>query len=161
MIGSIAISQVQSHTQQSTVTGRTIFAGSVYISGEDFEKDSLYVDTSGGLLATIEAIEPPPSGRENAIVNQGNGNCVPRKFPAKNGTADFKTTTFPDGESIVTKRSEFYEEVTSAITITAIKHTTSVGSSQAVTSNRHTSYFESLEGMFFNSENNSGSSLQA
>ena len=108
-----------------------------------------------GLPATIEAIEPPPSGRENAIVNQGNGNCVPKKIPAKNGVADFKTTTFSDGESIVTKRSEFYEEVTSAITITAIKHTTSVGSSQAVTSNRHTSYFESLEGMFFNSENNS------
>ena len=34
------------------------FAGSVYISGEDFEKDPLYVDTLGGLLAAIDAIEP-------------------------------------------------------------------------------------------------------
>ena len=34
------------------------FAGSVYISGEDYEKDPLYVDTLGGLLAAIDAIEP-------------------------------------------------------------------------------------------------------
>ena len=59
LIGSLAIFQPQTHTQQSTLTGRGhFFAGSVYISGEDFEKDPLYVDTLGGLLAAIDAIEP-------------------------------------------------------------------------------------------------------
>ena len=52
-------SQVQTHTQQSTLTGQDhFFSGSVYISGEDFEKDPLYVDTLRGLLAAIDAIEP-------------------------------------------------------------------------------------------------------
>lgn len=133
----------------------TFIGGSVYVLGGDFGEEPLYVGTLESLLATIDGIEPSPSGGENAITNQGNGNCVARKFPAQNDTAGFRTTTFLGDTSTVTDRTEFYEEVTSAITITVIEQTTWVGDSQTVTSDRYTSYFESLEGMLFNSENDS------
>ena len=133
----------------------TFLGGSVYLLGGDFGDEPLYVGTLENLLATIDGIEPFSSEEENTITNQGNGNCVARKFPAQNDTAGFRTTTFIGDTSTVTDRTEFYEEVTSAITITVIEHITWVGDSQTVTSDRYTSYFESLGGMLFNSENDS------
>lgn len=131
------------------------FEGSVYILGSQFGEGPLYIDTLENLLVAIADVEPPYSGGESAITNQGNGNCVARKFAAQNDTAGFRTTTFTGDTSTITERSELYEEVTDTKTITVIEQTTSIDGSQTVTSNRYTSYFESLNGMFFNSENDS------
>lgn len=131
------------------------FAGNVYVLGAQFGTDLLNVDTLENLLVTIGATNPLPSGGVNAITNQGNGNCVPRKFAARNDTARFRTTTFPGDSALVTQTSEFYEEVSNTKTITVFGQTTSAGGSQTVTSNRYSSYFESLNGMFFTPENGS------
>lgn len=137
------------------------FGGDVYVLGGQFGEVPLYVNSLDSLLATIDGIEPLPSGGVNAITNQGNGNCVARRFAVVNDTASIRTTTFSGDTSVVTDRTEFYEEVTDTKTTTVIEQTLSVAGSQTVTSNRYTSYFESQNGLFFNSENDSEISISA
>ena len=131
------------------------FEGDVYVVGDQFGEDPLFVDTLDNLVAVIDSIESPLSGGENAITNPGNGNCVERKFPPKNDTARYQTTTFSGETSSVTERSELYQEVTNAITITVIGQSSTVDNIQNTISTRLTSYFESLNGLFFLSEKDS------
>ena len=136
------------------------FGGDVYVAGRQFGEAPLFVDTLENLVAAIDSIEPPLSGRENAITNPGNGNCVERKFPPKNDTAYYRTTTFSGEKSSVTERSELYQEVTNAITITVIGQSSTVDNTQNTTSTRLTSYFESLNGLFFLSEKDSAIAIK-
>ena len=131
------------------------FGGDVYVLGGQFGEAPLFVNTLENLLAAIDESPPVPSGGENAITNQGNGNCVARIFPVKNDTASFRTTTFSGDSSTITERTEFYEEVTDSKTITVIEQIISDSDSETVTSNRYTAYFESLNGLFFNTRNDS------
>lgn len=131
------------------------FSGNVYVLGQQFGEGLLFVDTLENLLSAIDAINPVLAGGENAITNQGNGNCVARKLAPENDTAGYRTTTYSGDTPTVTERTEFYEEVTSTKTITIIEQTATDGGSQSVTSNRQISYFESLNGMFYRTENDS------
>ncbi len=137
------------------------FEGDVYVLGPQFGEDLLRVDTLDNLLVAIDNIESPPMGAVNSIVNQGNGNCVPRKFPAQNDTVRFRTTTFSGNTSTITERTEFYEEVSSTKTITVIEQTNSDGEAESLASTRRTSYFESLNGMLFESENDSATTISS
>lgn len=124
-------------------------AGSVYVLGESFGEEPLFVDTLENLLAAVDSAAPPASGGMNAITNQGNGMCVERKFPAQNDTALFKTSTFSAGATATSERSEFYELVSNNRTITVIETTTTANGIESVTSNRVTRNFESNGGLFF------------
>lgn len=129
--------------------------GDVYVLGGQFGEVPLYVNTLENLLATIDGVEPLPLAGVNAITNQGNGNCVARRFAVVNDTASIRTTTFSSDASVVTDRTELYQEVSDTKTTTLIEQTISVAGSQTVTSNQFTSYFKSQNGLFFNSENDS------
>jgi len=125
--------------------------GSVYVVGGQFGADPLYVDTLDNLLVAIDNTEPQPLPVENEIFNQGNGNCVARKFAAKNDTARIRTTDFSSTVPTISERSEFYEELTPTKTITVIEEEILMNGVSAATSKRVTTNFNSQNGMLFNS----------
>ena len=133
-------------------------AGDVYVSGAQFGEGLLRLGTLEELLAVVDAAAPtsePAAPIQNAFVSKGNGTCTARKFPAQHDTATFRTTTFDGGTSVVSSRTEFYELVSDSQTITVIEQSSVADGTQVVTSNRLTAYYESSNGMFYNSGSDS------
>lgn len=133
-------------------------AGDVYVSGTQFGEGLLRVGTLQELLAVVDAAAPtsePAAPVQNAFISQGNGTCTDRKFPAQNDTATFRITTFTGNTSALTSRTEFYEAVSDSQTITVIEQSVLVDGTQVVTSNRLTAYYQSNNGMFYNSGSDS------
>jgi hypothetical protein len=143
-----------------SITGSgPFFEGNVYVLGGQFGANLLLVDSLDNLLAVIDAAAPPVAGGENAITNPGTGTCTERKFVAQNDFARFKTTTYSGNVTSISERSEFYEEVSATKTLTVIEQSTSVDGVQTLTSNRLSSYYESISGLLFEYENNAAITL--
>lgn len=133
-------------------------AGDVYVSGAQFGEGLVRVGTLQELLVLADTTAPNSESdaqAQNAFTSQGSGTCVARKFAAQNDTATFRITTSMGDASVLTSRTEFYELVSDSKTVTVIEQSAVVDGAEVVTSNRLTAYYQSSNGMFYNSGSDS------